>query len=112
MSDDCTEPNRKACPRMCQDFCNKAETESELALAHGSALRRRLQSHRMAMSPEQKERHAGKLLLDATAEIDRLVGICTHVHDRMLRGDDDMTLMRKLQEGWQGPNVRISNDAP
>jgi hypothetical protein len=23
----------------------------------------------------------------------------------MLRGDDDMTLMQKLQEGWQGPNV-------
>ena len=36
MSDDCTEPNRKACPRMCQDFCNKAETESELASARGS----------------------------------------------------------------------------
>ena len=76
-----------------------------LHAAHGSALLRRLQSHRMAMSPEQKERRAGKLLLDATAEIDRLIGICAHVHDRMLRGDDDMTLMRKLQEGWQGPNT-------
>jgi hypothetical protein len=75
-----------------------------LGAAHGSALLRRLQNHRAAMAPHQKERHAGKLLLEATAEIDRLIGICTHVHDRMLRGDDDMTLMRKLQEAWQGPN--------
>lgn len=72
--------------------------------AHGSALLRRLQNHRAMMSPEQKERRAGKLLLDATAEIDRLIGICTNVHDRMLRGDDDMALMQKLQEGWKGPN--------
>ena len=56
------------------------------------------------MAPHQKERHAGKLLLEATDEIQRLIQICEHVHDRMLRGDDDMTLMRKLQEGWQGPN--------
>lgn len=26
---DCTEPNRAACPRLCIDFCNKAETERE-----------------------------------------------------------------------------------
>ena len=84
----------------------QAEAQSGRLLpgAHGSALLRRLQNHRAMMSPEQKERHAGKLLLDATAEIDRLIGICTHVHDRILRGDDDMTLMEKLQEGWQGPN--------
>jgi hypothetical protein len=69
----------------------------------GSALLRRLQNHRAAMSPEQKKRRAGMLLLDATAEIDRLIGLCIHVHDRMLRGDDDTTLLRKLQEGWQGP---------
>lgn len=81
-----------------------------LPAAHGSALLRRLQSHRMAMSPEQRERHARKLLLDATAEIDRLIVICTHVHDRMLRGDNDMTLMRKLQEGWQGPNAEVSHE--
>lgn len=72
--------------------------------AHGSALLRRLQNHRAAMAPHQKERLAGKLLLAATDEIDRLIGICTHVHDGMLRGNDDMTLIRKLQEGWQGPN--------
>lgn len=24
---DCTEPNRKACPRLCHDFCNKREQE-------------------------------------------------------------------------------------
>jgi len=24
---DCTEPNRAKCPRLCHDFCNKAETE-------------------------------------------------------------------------------------
>ena len=24
---DCTEPNRKDCPRLCQSFCNKRETE-------------------------------------------------------------------------------------
>lgn len=70
----------------------------------GSALLRRLQNHRAMMSPEQKQRHAGKLLLQATDEIARLIGICTDVHDRMLRGDHDMTLLRKLKEGWQGPN--------
>lgn len=90
------------------EFRRRLESQSKagqpLPASHGSALLRRLQSHRAMMSPEQKERHAGKLLLDATEEIDRLIGICTHVHDRMLRGDDDMTLMRKLQEGWQGPN--------
>jgi len=26
---DCTEPNRAVCPRLCIDFCNKAETERE-----------------------------------------------------------------------------------
>lgn len=37
MSDDCTEPNRKACPRMCEDFCNKAEeAKSELPSSNGS----------------------------------------------------------------------------
>lgn len=75
-----------------------------LAEAHGSALLRRLQSHVAMMAPHQRERRAGKLLLDSTAEIQRLIQICEHVHDRMLRGDDDMTLMRKLMEGWQGPN--------
>lgn len=60
------------------------------------------------MSPHQKERHAGKLLLDATDEIDRLIGICTHVHDRMLRGEDELTLMRALRAGWQGPERRNS----
>ena len=24
---DCTEPNRAKCPRLCHDYCNKAETE-------------------------------------------------------------------------------------
>ena len=76
--------------------------------AHGSALLRRLQGHRAAMAPHQKERLAGKLLLEATDEIDRLIGICTHVHDRILRGDTDMELMSKLAEGWRGPNVRMS----
>lgn len=28
---DCTEPNRAVCPRLCIDFCNKAETARELA---------------------------------------------------------------------------------
>ena len=59
----------------------------------------------------RKERHAGKLLLEATAEIDRLIGICTHVHDRMLRGNSDMELMAKLAEGWRGPNNKISEEA-
>jgi hypothetical protein len=79
--------------------------EASLACrSRGSSLLMRLQNYQSIMSPEQKERHAGKLLLDATAEIDRLIGICIHVHDRMLRGDDDMTLMQKLQDGWQRPN--------
>jgi hypothetical protein len=83
--------------------CNESGMAG-LGAAHGSALLRRLQNHRASMAPHQKERHAGKLLLDATAEIDRLIGICSHVHDRMLRGDSDMELMAKLAEGWRGPN--------
>lgn len=81
---------------------NGAEPFAE---AHGSALLRRLQNHRAIMAPHQRERHAGKLLIEATSEIQRLIKICEHVHDRILRGDDDMTLMRKLKEGWQGPNA-------
>ena len=90
--------------------CNESGMAG-LGAAHGSALLRRLQNHRAGMAPHQAKRHAGKLLIDATAEIDRLIGICTHVHDRMLRGEDDMTLMRKLQEGWQGPNEKVSDGA-
>jgi hypothetical protein len=82
----------------------KPEAGALLPPVTGSALLRRLQNHRAAMAPHQKERHAGKLLLEATAEIQRLIEICEHVHDRLLRGDDDMALVQKLQDGWQGPN--------
>ncbi len=91
---------------------SNGEAQRLLPEKHGSALLRRLQNYRAIMSPEQKERHAGKLLLDATAEIERLIGICTSVHDRMLRGDDDVTLMQKLQEAWQGPNDQAQAQPP
>ena len=77
-----------------------------LSPAHGTALLRRLQNHRAMMSPEQKQRHAGKLLLEATDELQRLIQLCQHVHDRLLRGEDNMTLTAKLAEGWRGPNDR------
>ena len=41
----------------------------------------------------------------ATAEVSRLIGLCTSVHDRMLRGDSDEELLARLKEGWQGPNT-------
>jgi hypothetical protein len=37
----------------------------------------------------------------------RLVRICEQVHDRILRGEDDVTLLRTLMEGWQGPNAEV-----
>jgi hypothetical protein len=37
----------------------------------------------------------------------RLVRICEQVHDRILRGEDDVTLLRTLMEGWQGPNEKL-----
>ncbi len=45
-------------------------------------------------------------LLEATDEIARLIAICTHVHDRLLRGDDDRTLLAELAGGWQGMNAQ------
>lgn len=59
---------------------------------------------RRAMARSETFEYCADTLAAATSEIQRLGGICEHVHDRMLRGDDDMTLMRKLQEAWQGPN--------
>lgn len=34
---DCTEPNRDKCPRLCLDFCNKAETEKANSRCSDSA---------------------------------------------------------------------------
>jgi chromosome segregation ATPase len=34
-------------------------------------------------------------------ENERLVELCTNVHDRLLRGDSDMDLLKMLCEGWQ-----------
>jgi hypothetical protein len=64
------------------------------------------------MARSETFEYCADTLAAATSEIQRLVGICEHVHDRMLRGDDDMTLMRKLQEGWQGPNAELSDRRP
>jgi len=69
MSTDCTEPNRKACPRLCIEFCNEEETQIANKLA--AALLRRLQSYVAIMAPHQRDRYGGKLLIEATREIQR-----------------------------------------
>lgn len=78
---------------------------TEIQTEHGTALLKRLKAYGQIMAPNQKERYSGKLLIQATAEIERLIGICTHVHDRLLRGDDDVELLAKLSEGWNGPKT-------
>lgn len=41
----------------------------------------------------------------AADEIERLLAICTTVHDRLLRGDDDKELLGALEQAWkQTPN--------
>ena len=81
-------------------------------LLHGSALLRRLRQHEAMMAPHQKDRETGRLYVAATAEIARLVDLCTSVHDRMLRGDSDVELLSRLAEGWQGPNASLSGVEP
>ena len=71
----------------------------------GSALLRRLRQHEAMMGPHQKDRETGRLYVAATAEIARLIDLCTSVHDRLLRGDADTVLLSRLAEGWQGPNA-------
>lgn len=38
---------------------------------------------------------------EARAEVSRLLAICTNVHDRLLRGDDDPVLLAMLAESWK-----------
>ena len=73
----------------------------------GSAILRLLPQHEAMMAPHQKDRETGRLYVAATAEITRLIDLCTIVHDRMLRGDSDTVLLSRLAEGWQGPNVPV-----
>ena len=42
-------------------------------------------------------------------EIERLHGICTGVHDGLLRGEDDIDLIALAEQGWR-PNV--ANNRP
>jgi predicted RNA-binding Zn-ribbon protein involved in translation (DUF1610 family) len=44
---------------------------------------------------------AQKVLAFALKENARLLGICEHVHDRLLRGDDDKSLMDSLSKAWK-----------
>jgi hypothetical protein len=37
----------------------------------------------------------------ARAEASRLLALCTNVHDRLLRGDDDPVLLEMLAESWK-----------
>jgi hypothetical protein len=42
-------------------------------------------------------------------EIDRLLGIITMAHDRLLRGDDDKELLDLLAAGWsERPNAELT----
>ena len=77
----------------------------------GSALLRRLRQHEAMMGPHQKDRETGRLYVAATAEIARLIDLCTSVHDRLLRGDADTVLLSRLAEGWQGPNNGVMGAA-
>lgn len=40
------------------------------------------------------------LLRTAADEIERLQQLCTNVHDRLLRGDSDMGLLKMLETAW------------
>ena len=49
---------------------------------------------------EEQKQYADDLF-SAIIEIMRLTEICRDVHDRILRGDDDMSLMDKLEKAWK-----------
>lgn len=38
---------------------------------------------------------------EALAKAKRIQRVCESVHDRILRGDDDITLLNMLTDGWQ-----------
>lgn len=42
---------------------------------------------------------------EARAEASRLLAICTNVHDRLLRGDNDPVLLAMLAEAWKARAV-------
>ncbi len=62
----------------------------------------RLKNHVSMMAPHQREREAGRLIIESLAEIVRLNSICVSAHDRLLRADDDMKLLEILKEAWRG----------
>lgn len=71
--------------------------------------------HIQAMTSEglhSKSDIAGELA-HRDIEIDRLLGIITQAHDRLLRGDDDKELLALLETGWgkREPNTerRMTN---
>jgi hypothetical protein len=80
-------------------------------MSSGTEFLKRLQTHVAGMDQYHKEMNAGKLLVESESEIARLIAICTHVHDRLLRGDDDVELLSKLSEGWNGPKPPTDHPA-
>jgi hypothetical protein len=55
--------------------------EHEALRARSAPLVERLRNHIATMAPHQKERHTGKLLIEATEEIERLHAAIFHLSD-------------------------------
>jgi hypothetical protein len=68
----------------------------------GTQLLTALQSCVAFMPAHQRERARGQLLIEATAEIHRLIRLAEHVHDRLLRGESDAVLLAALETAWKG----------
>jgi hypothetical protein len=59
-----------------------------------------------AMTPD--ERTIERLVRErdeARVEVSRLLALCTNVHDRLLRGDDDTVLLAMLEKAWKARAV-------
>ena len=58
--------------------------------------------HIMALTEEKLHSKAdiASEMAHRDMEIDRLVGIITQAHDRLLRGDSDKELLDLLETGW------------
>ena len=55
-----------------------------------------------ARSLEVDNQKLKETVIKQNLEINRLLDICQSTHDRLLRGQDDKTLLDMLEESWSG----------
>lgn len=67
MSAECTEPNRAACPRMCQDFCN-AKTDSAYTNTFQELQRREIEAARGSHKPINSAHEGYAVILEELDE--------------------------------------------